>query len=261
MEVTAEVLVDDVGEQVRRYHALFAVGAFELQLHVDAGRAGIALDQHQVGAVGTQDGPGFVDSSGDRLVGEHEAESRFPPMTRDTLQIRLPVAKTPDVTAAPTFTLDRPIRGTRIGIRHEGSWRSWMLIAGEWERFLERDGAEPIVVQTGERVGHEGAETRARVRDWAESIDCAVSGLGTCGSCTSWSVSDAVAVEDKLKPSIVAVTAEFETHAHNMATFLGHPNLKVLVLPYPLEARPADELREIAVEYYPKFLELLGSGT
>jgi hypothetical protein len=181
-------------------------------------------------------------------------------MSTDTLQIRLPVAKTPDVTAAPTFLLDRPITGARIGIRHEGSWRSWMLIAGEWEHFLKRDGAEPVVVQTGERVGHEGAETRARVREWADSIDCAVSGLGTCGSCTSWSVSDAVAVEDKLKPSIVAVTAEFETHAHNMATYLGHPDLKVLVLPYPLEARPADELREIAVEYYPKFLELLQVG-
>ena len=181
-------------------------------------------------------------------------------MSPDTLQIRLPVAKTPDVTAAPTFTLDRPIEGTTIGIRHEGSWRSWMLIAGEWERFLERDGAKPVIVQTGERVGHEGEETRARVREWADSVDCAVSGLGTCGSCTSWSVSDAVAVEDKLKPSIVAVTAEFETHAHNMATFLGHPDLKVLVLPYPLEARPADELREIAVEYYPRFLELLQVG-
>ena len=58
----------------------------------------------------------------------------------------------------------------------------------------------------------------------------------------------------------VSDTAEFETHAHNMATYLGHPDLKVLVLPYPLEARPAEELREIAVEYYPRFLELLQVG-
>ena len=35
--------------------------------------------------------------------------------------------------------------------------------------------------------------------------------------------------------------------------------LKVLVLPYPLEARPEEELRKIAFEYYPKFLELLGA--
>ena len=40
--------------------------------------------------------------------------------------------------------------------------------------------------------------------------------------------------------------------------FLGHGDLKVLVMPYPLEARPDDELRAIALEYYPKALELLG---
>ena len=174
-------------------------------------------------------------------------------MSPDTLQIRLPVAKTPDVTAAPTFTLDRPIEGTTIGIRHEGSWRSWMLIAGEWERFLERDGAKPVIVQTGERVGHEGEQTRAARR-----------GVGRLGRLRGRRASapagrarrgashDAVALETSSKPSIVAVTAEFETHARNMATFLGHPDLKVLVLPYPLEARPDEELREIAVDYYPQ---------
>jgi hypothetical protein len=31
------------------------------------------------------------------------------------------------------------------------------------------------------------------------------------------------------------------------------------VLPYPLEARHADELRAIADEFYPKLLELIGA--
>jgi hypothetical protein len=43
-----------------------------------------------------------------------------------------------------------------------------------------------------------------------------------------------------------------------MARFIGHSNLKVLVLPYPLEARPEDELLQIADEYYPQALALLG---
>jgi hypothetical protein len=43
-----------------------------------------------------------------------------------------------------------------------------------------------------------------------------------------------------------------------MASFLGHGALEVLVLPYPLEARPDDELRAIAAEHYPKALALLG---
>ncbi len=179
-------------------------------------------------------------------------------MTATMVKIRVPVAVPPNEVGAPSFGLQQPLAGTRIGLRHEGSWRSWMLIIGEWEQFLRKDGAEPIIVETAERVGAEGAETRARVGDWAASVDAAISGLGTCGSCTSWSVHDAVSVEKLGKPAIVAVTEEFETHAHNMARFLGHPDLKVLVLPYPLEARPPDELRRIALEYYPAFLKILG---
>ncbi len=179
--------------------------------------------------------------------------------TARRLRIRLPTARPPSETGAPAYTLDRPIAGLRVGLRHEGSWRSWMLIVEEWQGFLRRDGAAPVVVQTGERTAAEGERTRALVRSWAESVDCGISGLGTCGSCTSWSVHDAVTLEKQGRPAIVAVTEEFAQHAHNMANHLGHKNLKVLVLPYPLEARPEDELRTIAREFYPKFLAQLGA--
>jgi hypothetical protein len=107
-------------------------------------------------------------------------------------------------------------------------------------------------------VGDEGVETRAAVAEWVESIDCGISGLGTCGSCTSNSVHDAVTLERAHKPAVVAVCEEFEVHGRNMATSLGHGDLKHLVLPYPLEGRPEKEIREIAHEHYPRFLELLG---
>jgi hypothetical protein len=57
----------------------------------------------------------------------------------------------------------------------------------------------------------------------------------------------------------VAVCDEFGTHGRNMASYLGHGGLKMLVLPYPLEARPDDELRKIAADFYPRFLDLLGA--
>lgn len=175
-----------------------------------------------------------------------------------TVQIRVPVAKPGKDVGAPAFTVDGPLAGKRVGIRHEGSWRSWMLISADWEGFLRRDGAEPVVIQTGERVGEEGVRTRAEIDEWAKSVDFAVSGLGTCGSCTSWTVHDAVSVEKEAKPAVAVVCEEFETHGRNMATHLGHPDMKVLVLPYPLEARPEEELHQIAEEYYPRFLELVG---
>jgi hypothetical protein len=175
------------------------------------------------------------------------------------IAIRVPTARPPSDTGAPAFLLDRGIAGLKVGMRHEGSWRSWMLIVDEWQRFLVRHGATPVVVKTGERTAAEGERTRELVKKWAESVDCGISGLGTCGSCTSWSVHDAVSLEKQKRPAIVAVTEEFAQHAHNMANHLGHKNLKVLVFPYPLEARPEDELKKIAFEYYPKFLQMLGA--
>ena len=99
------------------------------------------------------------------------------------------------------------------------------------------------------------------MKAWADEIDCGVSGLGTCGSCTSNSVHDAVTLESIGKPAVVAVCDEFAQHGQNMARFLGHPELKALVLPYPLEAREESELRQIAADFYPKFLQLLGAAT
>ena len=173
--------------------------------------------------------------------------------------IRLPTARPRDRADAPAYVLDRPVAGLKVGLRHEGSWRSWMLIVDEWERFLRRDGAEPVQLKAGGRVGDEGVETAKAMAEWAAEVDCGVSGLGTCGSCTSNSVHDAVSLEDAGKPAVVAVCDEFETHGRNMASYLGHAHLKMLVLPYPLEALPEDELRKIAADYYPEFLDLLGA--
>jgi len=179
---------------------------------------------------------------------------------RRTVTIRRPTAPRPEPVAAPTFKLDGPISGRRIGLRTDGAWRSWVLIAGEWDKMLRDAGADTLSVETNAQVGDEGKSDRRNIAQWSDEVDAGIVGLGTCGSCTSFSVQDAVTLESHSKPSVVVVTSEFETHARNMASFLGHAGLEVLVLPYPLEARPDDELRAIAAEYYPKALELLGAG-
>lgn len=172
--------------------------------------------------------------------------------------IRRPTAPAREIVDAPAYTLDRPLAGARVGLRHEGSWRSWMWMVEEWTHLLRADGAIPVVVEAGGRVGVEGAKTAADVAAWVADIDCGISGLGTCGSCTSNSVHDAVALEQAGKPAIVAVCQEFQHHGRNMASFLGHANLQMLVLPYPLEGRPEAEIRGMAAEHYERFLAVLG---
>ena len=61
------------------------------------------------------------------------------------------------------------------------------------------------------------------------------------------------------KTAVVVVTAEFESLAVTMAANVGWPGMRLLVLPYPLESKPEDEVRAIAREYWPRLLEQLGA--
>ena len=176
-----------------------------------------------------------------------------------TVWIRRPTAPPAPATAAPTFTVGQPVRGLQAGIRTDAAWRSWRLIAADWADRLRADGVAGVIeVETHGQVGRTGATDRSHIEELAGAVDFAIVGLGTCGSCTSFAIADAVTVEQAQRPVVAVVTDEFATHGANMAAHLGHAALRVLVLPYPLEARPQDELLAIAAEHYPRALELLG---
>jgi hypothetical protein len=176
-----------------------------------------------------------------------------------TVWIRTPIAPPAVEVAAPTFTVGGPVTGLRAGIRTDAAWRSWRLIAADWEQRLHKDGvSEVATVETHGQVGRTGAADRSHIGELADVVDFAIVGLGTCGSCTSFAIADAVAIEARERPVIAVVTDEFATHGANMANHLGHGDLRILVLPYPLEARPADELLAISADAYPKAMAMLG---
>jgi hypothetical protein len=66
-------------------------------------------------------------------------------------------------------------------------------------------------------------------------------------------------VEGLSKPAVVVVTAEFEAHGRRIAAHHRHPSLPMVVLPYPLEGRPEEEVREIAADAYGDVLVKLGA--
>ena len=175
-----------------------------------------------------------------------------------TIRIRRPTASPNESPAAPTFQVGRPLTGLRVGIRTDSAWRSWRKIASIWQELLVAGGGVVSTVETHAMVGDSGAGDRKQIEELAAVVDCAIVGLGTCGSCTSFTIADSVTFEHRERPVVAVVTEEFETHGRNMATFLGHGDLRVLVLPYPLEARPDEELQRITEEHYPTALAMLG---
>jgi hypothetical protein len=57
---------------------------------------------------------------------------------------------------------------------------------------------------------------------------------------------------------VVVLTDEFIRIAEQVAKLKGHPSLRQLVLPYPLEGRPDEEVARIAEDAYPRLLAVLG---
>ena len=180
--------------------------------------------------------------------------------TRAGWRIRLPTAPIPEQAGAPSYVLSRPITGLRVGLRHEGSWRSWMLIVEQWEAFLRRDGAS--------RSSWPPAGGSAR-KVSARRPTCGRGPTRSTAACGSGHVR-VVHVEQRSrcgrrwKPpgsrrSWRCATSSPGT-ARNMARFLGHPALKLLVLPYPLEARPERGAAADRRRLLPRFLQLLGAG-
>jgi hypothetical protein len=80
--------------------------------------------------------------------------------------------------AAPSYDLGRSLRGVRVGLRLDRSWRSYEVVLGVWERLLRADGAVPHVLVVGERVGDEGEQTRNDLDEWSRLVDVGVVGLG-----------------------------------------------------------------------------------
>jgi hypothetical protein len=68
----------------------------------------------------------------------------------------------------------------------------------------------------------------------------------------------AVKLEAKGIPAVAVVTKVFEDLAARMAEHNQRPELPVLVLPYPMEDLPTDEIRTIARAHYPELLRLMG---
>jgi hypothetical protein len=59
---------------------------------------------------------------------------------------------------------------------------------------------------------------------------------------------------------VAVVTASFEDLAYRMRDHNQHPDLPVLVLPYPLEDQPEEQVRTVARKFYPELLDMLGAA-
>ena len=91
------------------------------------------------------------------------------------ITIRRPTAVPRAGAGVSAHTLGRTlISGRKVGIRYETAWRSWMFIADRWAEYLRRDGAEPVMLQVGERTGELSTQLENSATFYEEELDYAV---------------------------------------------------------------------------------------
>ena len=151
-----------------------------------------------------------------------------------------------------------PLAGKRVAIRIDMLWRSWDWVSQIWAEELRAEGAE---VEFWRSCGRTGEEGRVAAEEYAAVLaraDMAIVGLGNCGSCTSWTIADALQAAVTGIPTIAVATAHFEALAKNLARRGGRSGLRLHILPYPLDILPRSEVDDIARDQYRSFLRDFG---
>ena len=139
-----------------------------------------------------------------------------------------------------------------------------LVASSPYLQLVERGDGHPVIVLPGFTASDESTRV---LRQYLRSIGYDARpwnlgrnlGLREAGAFDALQKEVSRTVDDTGKRVSLVGWSLGGVHARNVATHLGHGAMKILVLPYPLEARPEAELRAIADSYYPQMLELLGA--
>lgn len=170
-----------------------------------------------------------------------------------------PVAHRADDNASPGPDAGS-LSGKRIGFRVDQIWRCWDWISGNWEVKFRKAGAEISYWRSTNRSGEEGEEQARSLDTWLKTIDIAVVGLANCGSCTGWTVRDAITAANAGVPTVAVATKNFEAFAHELAARGGRSGLRVHVLPYPLNELSPEAVEPVAEAYFEGLLAVMGAN-
>ena len=94
---------------------------------------------------------------------------------------------------------------------------------------------------------------------WLGTIDMGIIGLANCGSCTGWTVRDAISSANTGIPTIAIATENFRAFAHEIAARGGRSGLRVHVLPYPLNEQEQADVKAIGEAHFDAMLDDFGA--
>jgi hypothetical protein len=153
-----------------------------------------------------------------------------------------------------------PLAGKTVGIRLDEIWRAWDWIADVWADAFRNAGATVTFWRSHQgRTGEEGERVAKALDEFLDSVDIVLVGLGNCGSCTGWTIRDALAAANKGLPTTAVCTEVFEELGRNLAERGGRSGLRLHILPYPLNEKLRDEVEPVAHAHLAGVLKVMGA--
>lgn len=152
------------------------------------------------------------------------------------------------------------LAGKTVGFRLDEIWRAWDWVAELWAEEFRKAGATVKFWRSHQgRTGEEGERVAKALDEFLNSIDVAVVGLGNCGSCTGWTIRDAIAAANKGLPTTAVCTEVFEELGLNLAARGGRSGLRIHILPYPLNEKERQEVETVAWKHFDGMLRTMGA--
>ena len=163
------------------------------------------------------------------------------------------------LSASPTS-----LAGTRIAVLDNGKPNADVVMARAAETLAVRTGATVSLVT---KKGPQGRSANAAIpmapdifdRLRAEA-DVVITGAADCGSCTAYSVHDAIELEKVGIPAVVVTTTKFEPIAATLSASFGLPEVRTLVLPHPIGGTDEATLHQWADAAADRLISLFTTG-
>lgn len=142
------------------------------------------------------------------------------------------------------------LRGLRIGVLDNGKPNADVVMTRAAETLAARTGASVSIITKKGPLGLSANAAIPLAPDRLELLlaqaDLVITGAADCGSCTAYSVHDAIELERNGIPTVVTTTTHFEPVARTLSTSFGAPDTRLLVLPHPIGGTDGPTLHEWA---------------
>jgi hypothetical protein len=156
------------------------------------------------------------------------------------------------------------LAGARIGVLDNGKPNAAVVMVRAAQTLASRTGATVSLIT---KKGPQGRSANAAIpmaHDVLDRLlteaDVVVTGAADCGSCTAYSVQDAIQLENAGVPAVVVTTTKFEPVATTLSANFGLADTRRLVLPHPLGGTDEATLYEWADAATDQLISLLTSS-